>query len=50
MPLVPALGRQRQLDVDEFEPGLVYNASSRTVTQRNPVLRNKDKKNKTNKQ
>jgi hypothetical protein len=35
-PLIPALGRQRQV---EFEVSLVYKVSSRTVraTQRNPV-------------
>ena len=40
MPLIPALGRQRQEDLCEFEASLVYKASSRTartVTQRNPV-------------
>ena len=41
MPLIPAHGRQRQVDLCEFEASLVYRASSRTaraVTQRNPVL------------
>ena len=40
MPLVPALGRQRQENFNEFEASLVYKVSSRTdstVTQRNPV-------------
>ena len=39
--LVPALGRQRQGDLCEFEASLVYRASSRTAraTQRNPVLK-----------
>ena len=49
MPLIPALGRQRQVDLSEFEASLVYIASSRTartVKQRNPVLKNQ----KTNKQ
>ena len=42
MPLIPALRRQRQVDLCEFEASLVYRASSRTVravTQRNPVLK-----------
>ena len=41
MPFIPVLRRQRQADLCEFKPGLVYRASSRTtraVTQRNPVL------------
>ena len=39
MPLIPALGRQRQV-ISEFEASLVYRVSSRTAraTQRNPVL------------
>jgi hypothetical protein len=42
MPLVPALGRQRQVDLYKFEAKQVYRASSRTArtTQRNPVLKN----------
>ena len=38
MPLIPALGRQRQW-VSEFEASLVYRVSSRTARtiQRNPV-------------
>jgi len=38
-PLVPALRRQRQVDLCEFEASLVYGASSRMAraTQRNPV-------------
>jgi hypothetical protein len=38
-PSIPALGRQRQLDLKEFKANLVYRVSSRTVgaTQRNPV-------------
>ena len=39
MPLIPALGRQRKADLYEFEVSLVYKVSSRTVTQRNPVLK-----------
>ena len=49
MPLIPALGRQRQVDLCEFKASLVYRASSRTaraVTQRNPVSKNKRKKKK----
>jgi hypothetical protein len=45
---MPALGRQKQGDLCEFEASLVYKASSRAaraVTRGNPVL-----KNKTNKQ
>ena len=54
MPLSPALGRQRQLDLCEFKASLVYRVSSRivrAVTQRNPVLRNQtipNPKTKTN--
>ena len=29
-PLIPALGRQRQVDLFEFEASLVYRASART--------------------
>ncbi|CAO2577223.1 hypothetical protein LEMLEM_LOCUS19 [Lemmus lemmus] len=32
MPLIPALGRQRQADLCEFKASLVYRASSRTGT------------------
>ena len=40
--LIPALGRQRQADLCEFEVGLVYRVSSRTTkaVQRNPVSKN----------
>jgi hypothetical protein len=40
MPLVLALGRQRQEDLCEFKASLVYRASSRIAraTQRNPVF------------
>jgi hypothetical protein len=39
MPLIPALGRQKQGD-GEFKASLVYRENSRTAktTQRNPVL------------
>ena len=40
--LIPALRRQRQMDLCEFKTNLVNRASSRTardVTQRNPVFR-----------
>lgn len=39
MPLVPALGRQRQAGLCEFMVSIVYSASSRTVrvTERSPV-------------
>ena len=39
-PLMPALGRQRQADLCEFQASLVYRVSSRTgskATERNPV-------------
>jgi hypothetical protein len=44
-PLIPALVRQREVDLCEFEGSLIYRESVRTArgTQRNPVL-------KTNKQ
>ena len=38
---VPALGRQKQINLCELKASLVYKASSRTaraVTQKNPVL------------
>ena len=44
MLLIPALGRQRQADLCEFENSLLYRASSRTgskAIQRNPVSINK---------
>ena len=46
MPLIPALRKQRQMGLCEFEASLVYRASSRTVraTQRNPVSKNKQTK------
>jgi hypothetical protein len=49
MPLIPALGRQRQVDLCELEASLVYRVSSRTASaiQRNPVMK---KQNKTKKQ
>jgi hypothetical protein len=36
--LIPALVRQRQADISEFAASVVDEVSSRTVTQRNPVL------------
>jgi hypothetical protein len=44
-PLIPALGRQRQV-ISEFKASLVYKVSSRIARaiQRNPVLKNKNKK------
>ena len=42
-PLIPALGRQRQVDLCEFGASLVYRASSwksTKATQRNPVSKN----------
>ena len=47
MPLIPALGKQRQVDLYEFKSSLVYKESSKTawaVTQRNSVLKNQNKK------
>ena len=45
IPLIPALMRQRQVDLCEIEAGLVYKVSFRTAraTQRNPVLKRKKK-------
>jgi hypothetical protein len=39
MPLIPALNRQRQVDLFEFKARLIYRASFRTsrVTQINPI-------------
>ena len=48
-PLIPAHGRQRQVDLSEFEASLIYKASLRTVRtvkQRNPVLTNQKGKKK----
>ena len=49
MPLIPALGRKRQVDLCEFKDSLVYRVSSRTArdTQRNLVLK-KTKQNNNN--
>ena len=46
MPLVPALGRQRQADLCELEASLVYRASSRIArtAQRNSVSKKKKPK------
>jgi hypothetical protein len=43
---MPALGRQKQVEICEFEASLVHKVSSRTArtTQRNPVLTNKQTK------
>jgi hypothetical protein len=51
MPLIPALGRQRQEDLCEFEANLIYRASSRTAraTQRKTHLE-KTKNQNQNKQ
>jgi hypothetical protein len=45
MPLIPALGRQRQR-ISEFKASLVYKVSSRTAraTQKNPVSKKTKKK------
>ena len=44
-PLIPALGRQRQADISDFEASLVYTLSSRTARtkQRDPVSKIKTK-------
>ena len=42
MTLIPALRRQKQMDLCEFKASLVYKETPRTaraVTQRNPVLK-----------
>jgi len=43
MSLIPVLGRQRQVDLCEFEASLLYRMSSKTArtTQRNPVSKKK---------
>ena len=43
MPLIPALRRQRQVDLCKFMASLVYRVSSRSSkdTERNPVLKKK---------
>jgi hypothetical protein len=45
MPLISALGRQRQVDLCEFKASLVYRVSSRIAraTQRNPDWKKKTK-------
>jgi hypothetical protein len=53
IPLIPALGRQRQVGVCEFEASLVYRVSSRAskATQGNNVIENKkERKENSNKQ
>ena len=43
MPLIPALGRQRQADLYEFKASLVYIASSRIAgTKGRPYLKHLD--------
>jgi hypothetical protein len=51
MSLIPALGRQRQVNLCEFKVSLVYRACSRTgrAIQRNPVSQ-KQRLKQTNKQ
>jgi hypothetical protein len=51
MPLIPALGRQRQR-ISEFKASLVYRVSPRTAkaTQRNPILKNQKTNKPINKQ
>lgn len=47
-PLVPALGRQKQADIYEFEASLVYRPSSKTAkdTQRTLSWKKKEEINK----
>ena len=49
MPLIPALGRQRQVNFCAFEACLVYRVSSRAAeaTQRNPSWKKQAKQNET---
>jgi hypothetical protein len=46
---MPALGKQRQINLCEFKASLVYRVNSKTAkaTQRNSVSKNKTKQNKT---
>jgi hypothetical protein len=45
MPLIPALERQRQVDLYEFKASIVYRVSFKMAksTQRNLILENKNK-------
>ncbi|MFV1180137.1 hypothetical protein QML29_29695, partial [Klebsiella pneumoniae] len=43
MPLIPALGRQRQADLSEFETNRVYRMSSRTAKVIKTLSKNKTK-------
>ena len=47
-PLIPALRKQKQVDLCEFEASLVYRMSPRTVmaTQRTLVLKNRTNRKK----
>jgi hypothetical protein len=47
-PLIPALRRQRQVNLCEFEVSLVYRVSS-GYTKKSPVVKNKNKKQNKNK-
>ena len=51
MPLITALGRQKQADLCEFKVSLVYRVSFRiaSATQRNLVSKTKQNKTKQNK-
>ena len=52
MPLIPALGRQKQADLCEIEDSLVYRVSSRIVgadAQRNRVSKKQNKTTTTKK-
>ena len=42
MPVIPALGRQRQADLCEFKASLIYSVSSRTArATKRPCLKKK---------
>jgi hypothetical protein len=49
IPLIPALGRQRQVDLCALEASLVYTQISRTARpiQRNPFLKNRQTEEQT---
>ena len=51
MPLIPALGRERQVDLCEFEASLVYRTSSSTVSKatEKPYLEKQTNKKKNKK-
>jgi hypothetical protein len=46
MPLIPALGKQRQEDLCDFEASLVYRLSSRIATHQENLSQTKQNKTK----